>query len=113
MCLSTAVLPALGLELFGDRSFILILILFQIVALPLFFAAVSAGLIGSPIAYGASPYAYGASPYAAVAHAPIAYSAPAVIKTAAYAAPATSYSNTYRVSFNQFKCTSDIVASLP
>uniref|UniRef100_A0A182NJV2 Uncharacterized protein n=1 Tax=Anopheles dirus TaxID=7168 RepID=A0A182NJV2_9DIPT len=87
--------------------------MFKLLALPLFFAAVSAGYLGAPLAYSAPAYAH--APLAAAYHAPLAYHSP-VVKTVAapvaYAAPAyhaaplvkavapvaTSYANTYKVS---------------
>lgn len=101
--------------------------------LPLFFAAASAGLIGTPLttSYALGHAAY-ASPYAVgVAHAPLisapivrsygpsVYSTPLVkhVAPVAYSAPivktvipaATSYANTYRVCIYAFKYTDAII----
>ncbi|KAJ8947177.1 hypothetical protein NQ314_008678 [Rhamnusium bicolor] len=62
-----------------------------VVAFPLFFAAVNAGFLGSPIAYSTPVVA---APVAHVAH--VAHVAPIAIKTAVPVA--TSYANTYKIS---------------
>ncbi|KAF6202670.1 hypothetical protein GE061_003070 [Apolygus lucorum] len=64
-----------------------------VVALPLFFAAVSAGIIGAPYSHGGLALAHSAPIYASpVVHAPLVH-APIL----AHAPLATSYSNSYRV----------------
>ncbi|CAH1398689.1 unnamed protein product [Nezara viridula] len=64
--------------------------MFKLVVLPLLFAAVSAGIIGAPLAHG---------PALAIGHHPLV-AAPVAVHTPLVATHASSYANTVRVVHN-------------